>query len=69
MNVKVSDGELELMAEGLHPRDIVWLEERIEALESTLKALLASEADTYESVDERLWARARAVLSEGDASD
>ena len=39
MNVKVSDGELELMAEGLHPKDIVWLEKRILALEAMVRRL------------------------------
>ena len=36
MNVKVSE-EQQLMAEGLHPRDIVWLEKRIVELEASLK--------------------------------
>ena len=65
MNVKVSDGKL--VASGLHPKDVLWLEGRVETLESLLRALLECEADAYDSVDERLWLRVRAVLSEGAA--
>jgi len=36
--------EATLMAEGLHPRDVVWLEKRIEALEAALgEMVIASE--------------------------
>ncbi len=66
MNVKVSDGELELMAGGLHPRDIVWLEKRVETLEAAL-------GEIYTDTRESGWCDcdviARAALSEGDASD
>ena len=37
--VGIKDGELELMAEGLHPRDVVWLEQRILALEALVRRL------------------------------
>ncbi len=38
MNVKVSEEQL-MMAEGLHPKDIVWLEKRILALEAMVRRL------------------------------
>ncbi len=34
--------ELEVMAEGLHPRDIIWLEQRVAALEKTLEEIADS---------------------------
>ena len=36
VNVKVREEQL-LMADGLHPKDIVWLEKRIVELEASLK--------------------------------
>ena len=57
-----TDTELEVMAEGLHPRDIVWLEERVLALEEALEELI-DPSDTHYTMK-----NARAVLSEGDAS-
>ncbi len=58
------DTELEVMAEGLHPKDVVWLEKRVEALEAALEELVA---DCDDSPCGHNQGRARAVLSEGDA--
>ena len=59
------DTELEVMAEGLHPKDIVWLEKRVEALEKALEDMIdpIDPSDTHSTMQ-----NARAVLSEGDAS-
>ena len=64
------DTELELMAEGLHPRDIVWLEKRVLALEVALREIddsgnCACDQTGRSPCDGCI---ARAVLSEGDAS-
>lgn len=37
MNVKVSDEQL--VAEGLHPKDVLWLEERVNTLEAALREI------------------------------
>ena len=52
------DTELEVMAEGLHPRDIVWLEKRVKELESKI------------TEDRRIMAllEAKLTAAEGDAS-
>ena len=75
MNVKVSDEVV--MAEGLHTLDIVWLEERVLALEA---ALQSAEGELPTCADPRCpiidgydqWCCAkgviRATLDEGDAS-
>ena len=62
MNVKVSEEQL-LMAEGLHPKDVAWLEQRVETLEAALEEI-ASKRPCQEGCPVDI---ARVALSEGDA--
>ena len=59
------DTELEVMAEGLHPLDIVWLEKRIVALEAALFQIVALDDADFPALSRGI---AESALSEGDAS-
>jgi len=65
VNVKVSE-EQELVAAGLHPKDIVWLERRVASLEAALLEIAAGDELDLPGVS---LAIAESALSEGDASD